>query len=218
METIVNAYIGDGWYDKGSTRLRDTLFEQEWYNLITFRNVAINKYYNDDCRYTIKTAAMKEVISDGFKTILWADCSMMAIKNPKAIFDKIKKDGIYVETNGYNAAQECSDVCLNYFDISRDEAENIPMCSSGMLGFDITTDIGKSFINKFVQASIDGIFNGSREHNNQSSDSRFLHHRQDQSAASIILYKLGYKIPELNTFLSYKGAEHKKTIFVCQGM
>jgi hypothetical protein len=39
METIVNAYVGDGWYDKGSTRLRDTLFEHEWYNLITFRNI-----------------------------------------------------------------------------------------------------------------------------------------------------------------------------------
>jgi hypothetical protein len=143
---------------------------------------------------------------------------MLCLKHPGEIFDAINKDGVYCESNGYNAAQECSDKCLHYYEITRDEAEQIPMCSSGMLGIDLSHKRGISFYEMFLQAAVDGIFTGSRFHDNQSYDSRFMHHRQDQSAASIILYKLGYKPYELGNYLAYSGSVNDKTIFLCQGL
>lgn len=219
MRCIVNAYIGStGWYHKGAARLKNSIYKNGYVDLLQFHNHPINDIYNPSCHYTIKAAALKSAVNEGYKSILWADCSLICQQSVNPIFELIEKDGIYCETNGYNAAQECSDTCLNYYGITRDEAENIPMCSSGMIGFDIDSEIGISFYEMFIQAAIDGIFSGSRHHDNQSQDHRFMHHRQDQSAASIILYKLGYKPYELGNFLAYSGGVTNKTIFLCQGM
>lgn len=218
MRSIVNAYIGNGWYPKGADRLKFSLYEFGWTDLFQYKNTPINDLYDPSCHYTIKAAALKSAYLDGATEMLWLDCSMICLKDPFPIFKLMNKDGIYCETNGYNAAQECNDRCLDYFGISRDEAENIPMCSSGMLGIDMDHEVGLSFYEMFLQAAVDGIFAGSREHDNQSYDYRFMHHRQDQSAASIILYKLGYKPYELGNYLAYSGAVTDKTIFLCQGM
>jgi hypothetical protein len=219
MRCIVNAYIGStGWYQKGAARLKSSVYKHGAIDLVQYHNHPINDIYDPECHYTIKAAALKSAVDEGYRSLLWADCSMICQQSTDPIFELIEKDGIYCETNGFNAAQECSDKCLNYYGISRDEAENIPMCSSGLIGFDIHLEIGISFYEMFIQAAIDGIFSGSRQHDNQSQDHRFMHHRQDQSAASIILYKLGYKPHELGKYLAYSNGVTDNTIFVCQGM
>lgn len=218
MRSIVNAYIGNGWYSKGADRLKESLYAKGWTDILQYKNHPINEIYDPSCHYTIKAAALKSAVIEDINEILWLDCSMLCLRHPGEIFDSMNRDGVYCESNGYNAAQECSDKCLNYYGITRDEAEQIQMCSSGMLGIDLDHERGISFYEMFLQAAIDGIFTGSRYHDNQSNDSRFLHHRQDQSAASIILYKLGYNLPELGNYLSYSGGETSKTIFLCQGL
>lgn len=219
MRSIVNAYIGQGgWYHKGAARLKQSLEDNGWTNIVQYHNEPINDVYDKDCHYTIKAAAMMSAIDYGYKSLLWLDCSMICLQHPMPLFDTIEKQGIYFETNGYTAAQECNDFSLNYYGISRDEAMNIPMVSSGMMGVDIDTEIGHTFMEMFIKAAIDGVFNGSRDHAGQSGDFRFMHHRQDQSAASLIAYKLGYKPTELGNYLAYTDGINDKTIFQCQGM
>jgi hypothetical protein len=175
-----------------------------------------NSYYDQNNPYHIKASAIEEALQRKYSHILWLDCSVWALKDPNPIFDIINEQGYYLWKSGYNCAQVCSDACLNYFQVSREEAEKMPDCSSSMLGFNTENPIGKEFIRIWLQSAHDGVWNGSRLHDNQSSDPRFLFHRQDQSAASIIANKLGMKMHDPG--LSHYYPPTEKTILTMRGI
>jgi len=223
METTVRACIisaGIGsWYPAGVQRLKRSLINHGFnWDILTWSDWP-NHNFDISCNYNVKAAAFEEAIKQGFTHILWLDASVWAVKDPNPIFDLINEKGYYFWANGYNCAQECSDTCLHYFEVSRDEAEKMPVAGTGIFGINITNSVGNEFIERFIQAAKDRVFNGSRFHDNQSSDPRFLHHRQDQSAASIILNQLGCIIDLDGDYCSYYKPKMKKSvIFAIRGM
>lgn len=217
---IINAAIG-GWYPQGQKRLVRSLVHHGFnWEILTWDKWP-NNNFDKSCNYNVKAAAFEEAIEKGFTHILWLDCSVWAIKDPNPIFDIINHDGYYFWSNGYNCAQECSDKCLEYFGVSRDLAETWKVASTSMFGLNITNPVGMEFVHRFIQSARDGVFSGSRFHDGQSSDPRFLHHRQDQSAASIILNQLGCKIHtpgEFSWYYNEQGPIPEEVIFVMRGM
>lgn len=213
--------VGYGhWYPQGSDRLMQSMNYHGWnWNALVWKNDYPHRGYPTDCVYNIKAAAFEEALIRGFSHVMWLDCSFWAIKDPNPIMDIIDTDGYYLIENGQNCAQECSDKCLQYFGVTRDEAEQMQMCSSGILGINYNNPIGKEFITRWMKAAKDGIFSGSRFHDGQSKDPRFLHHRQDQSAASIILNQLGMKLHKFGDHVSYYSEKMTDTtIFSIRGM
>lgn len=216
---IINASNGNGWYPKGTKRLKRSLIEHgfsgdilTWYD---FPNDELNKTNP----YNVKASAFIEALRLGYTHILWLDCSVWAISNPDKIFDIINEHGYYFWGTGYNCAQVTNDTALNYFSISRDEAEELEDCSTSMFGVNINNETSLMFINEWIRSAKDGAFNGSRLHDNQSSDKRFLFHRQDQCCASIILNKLGMKITPPNIYSSYyTEKQNESVIFTMKGM
>ena len=78
-----------------------------------------------------------------------------------------------------NAAQECNDNCLDYFTITRDMAETIPMISSGIVGINFLDAKGFNFILQWRNAMLRGVFNGSRKRadiSNSRKSHTFLEH------------------------------------------
>ena len=206
MRILVNAGVNH-WYPKGSERLRKSICETSPSVETLIYSGFPNDVFVKSNPYNIKASAIFEASKrtiGGFKeSFLWADCSVWAIKDISPIFDIIERDGHYLLSSGYNAAQTCSDKCLDYFGFTRDEAEKIPDSSTMVFGLDLNTKIGEDFFIKFIRASYDGVFNGSREHDNQSQDPRFLFHRQDQSAATCIAHKLGMKLHSFGEHVAY---------------
>lgn len=215
---VINAALG-GWYPKGQLRLISSLEYNAFDgDIVTLTDEWYSEEFDKSNPYNIKISALKKAIDLEYTTILWLDCAIFAIRPIQPIFDIIKKDGFYCETNGYNAAEECSDACLNYFGISRDEAEKIQMCSSAVIGFDLKHKKGKKFAEMWIQSCKDGVFNGSRLHDGQSMDFRFKWHRQDQSAASLIINKLSLKLYELGNLWNYAPYSNENTVMLNQGM
>lgn len=200
---IINANTGTGWYPTGSQRLQRSLVQHGSHADLRIWNEWPNDNYDKSCPYNIKAAAFEEAIKQGYTHILWLDCSVWAIANPMPVWDIINGEGAYFWSSGANAAQTCSDKCLDYFGITRDEAEKITDCSTSMFGFNLENPIAKLMLYKFIQAAKDGIFAGSREHDNQSRDPRFKFHRQDQSAMTCIIRKHGGKIYQPGEYSSY---------------
>ena len=216
---IINAALGS-WYPQGQKRLKQSLIYHGFnWDILTWNNWP-NNNYNKDCNYNVKAAAFEEAISQGYTHILWLDASVWAIKDPNPIFDIINEDGYYFWSNGYNCAQECSDDCLDYFEVDRDLAETWKIASTSMFGVNITNPVGIEFIDRFIQSAKDRVFEGSRFHDGQSLDYRFMHHRQDQSAASIILNQLGCKIHDAGTYSMYAGSYEipESVIYLMRGM
>lgn len=217
---IINAAHGK-WYPRGQKRLKDSLIHHGFnWDILTWEGWA-NDNYDKSCGYNVKAAAFEEAIKRGYTHILWLDCSVWAVRDPNTIFDIINEKGYYFWKNGYNCAQECSDACLNYFGVSRNQAEKWDIASTSMFGVNLTNPTGKEFIERWLQSAKDKVFHGSREHDNQSFDKRFLWHRQDQSAASIILNQLGCKIHEPREFSMYYEDNieiPESVIYVMRGM
>lgn len=215
---IINVAIG-GWYPKGQERLRRSLIHHGFNHDIFMWDEWPNNNFDKSCPYNIKAAALQEAINMGYSHILWLDASVWAVSDPNRIFDIINHEGYYIGNSGYNCAQSCNDKCLKYFGITRDEAEHIPDCASGILGLHLGNPKGREFANRWIKAAKDGAFSGSRNHDNQSNDPRFLFHRQDQSAASLIAHSLGMNLTPFGSVVAYYEKQlDDNTIFTLRGM
>ena len=189
---IVNSHTNDAWYPHGARRLERTLIQQGSTAHHLFLSGFQSESYDRSCPYNIKADALELAVSKGYRKIIWNDCSHYYTKSPNTIWDIINTDGYYFWRSGWNCAQTSTDKQLEYFGISRDEAENMHECSSSIAGFDLDNPIGKQALEMWIKAAKDGMFKGSRHHDiNDSQDPRFLFGRQDQSCLSLIIHKLG---------------------------
>jgi hypothetical protein len=223
--TIINAHNGKGWYPQGQRRLVRSLNGMGWnWDIQAYSSFSKDTLYDPECPYTIKADAFSRTIeaAPDYTHFVWLDCSVWAVKNPNPFMDIVNEKGYYFHGSGYNCAQVCSDACLEYFQITRDEAEAFPDCSSSIFGLNVGNPLARKFLDQWLQAAKDGIFHGSRLHDNQSKDPRFQFHRQDQACASVILGKLGMKLFPHAQYARYDAPENgdygDKVMFVMRGM
>lgn len=217
---VLNACVGGNWYPKGQERLvRSLVFHGSAADHLTFKDTWPTPGYNTDCPYHIKPSAFEYAIEQGYRRILWLDCSVWAIKNPMPVWDVINSEGFYIWRSGYNAAQTCSDKCLEYFGVTRDEAEKIPDSNTSMFGVNMDNPTAEQFITRWIRAAKKGAFEGSRLHDNQSSDPRFLFHRQDQSAATLIAHQLNLKLHNPGEYSAfYEPNPPESVVFLMKGL
>lgn len=214
---FISAGIG-AWYNLGVERFKGSLhgapadvqiWKDEW----------PPGRFPRDCVYTIKAAAFEYAIAQGYRTIIWGDASITARKGVEPFLEVVRTKGYWLGTSGHNAAQTCSDACLAYFGITRDDAAKISDCATGLFGMCLDNPQSARFVELFIKAGRDGVFHGSRKHANQSKDPRFLFHRQDQSAATIIASKVGITLSPFAEFGRFRWDRQRlDTIFHCEGM
>lgn len=225
-KVIVNGYVGDGWYKEGQLRLYKSILEHEGekykgYGLYSNEDIKMLSLYSKDCPYTCKAAVIKHAIELGYHKILWLDCSVTLLKPLDEFWEIVDKNGYYFMAGGWNCAQECNDRSLEYFGYTRDEAELIHSLWSCIFALDLRNEKAKKVCDLFLQAAKDGIFHGSRHHDNQSYDPRFKHHRQDQSVLSLAFHKVGLQIfhpPQIHMWYAGMNKEPLETnIFKVQG-
>lgn len=154
----------------------DVLLFQDW----------PNNNFDKSCGYNVKASAWTEAVKRGYEVILWLDSSVRAIRAIEPIFDIINHEGWYFWKNGFNCAKTCDDNALQYFGITRDEAEEMPDITTSMFGLHLGNPVSREFYNRWIQSARDGMWVTSRYHNGGSQDPRFEFDRQDQSCASVI--------------------------------
>ena len=196
MKCVINAIVGNQTprqkqYVKDQVELRKTFQRHFKGKLLTWRGFP-NDSYDKNNLYNVKASAFEEAIREGCTQILWVDAPVVALKDVTPLFDLIKRDGyLMIKNYKWNCAESVNDTCLEYFGVSRDEAEGVHEHASGVIGIDIENVNGSHLLWHFLTAMGDGAGNGSRIHDNQSADPRFKFHRQDQSVLSMSAHKLG---------------------------
>jgi hypothetical protein len=218
---IISAGIG-GWYGQGVQRLERSLIFEGWGgNILTWKDdYPPDSHRHEDVPYYMKIAAFEEALRQGYTHILWVDASFWAVKRPDKMFDLINDQGYYFFSSGYNLAQSVNDTALEYVELSRDVAEGINEWASGCVGINFNNDDGKNLYNRWKQLMDAGLSKGSRLHDNQSADPRFLFHRQDQSCLSLAIWELGLKNTKGLDMVSYKGTGYNENdlIFFIGGL
>jgi len=190
-KVIINSAIGK-WYPRGQQRLLNSIENCQYDgDVLFYTNEPINEYYKQYNPYTTKASALYEAIKMGYKYILWIDCSIWAIGDIDKFFDNVKGEGYFIKS-GYNCAQTTNQHACNVSGYTYDELEKLPELWSCMFGFDMTNEKSKRCAELFLEYSTMGVFDGSREYNpTESSDSRFLFSRQDQTSLSLAYHKCG---------------------------
>lgn len=203
---IINAGIG-GWYGQGSRRLEKSLNFVGWAgNTIIYADeYPPNSHRHEDVPYYMKIAAFEEAIRQGYTHILWVDSSFWAVENPVKMFDIIDEQGYWFFSTGYNLAQSVNDHALVAAGLSRDEAEHTTEWASGCVGINLNNPDGKNLYETWKYFMDMGLSKGSRLHDNQSSDKRFLFHRQDQSCLNLSAWKHNLRNERGLDMVSYKG-------------
>ena len=203
---IINCGIG-GWYGHGSRRLAKSLNFVGWAGntLIWADDYPPNSHSHEDVPYYMKIAAFEEALKCGFTRILWCDSSLWAVNNPVKMFDIIEEQGYWMFSSGYNMAQTANDRALQFAGIDRNDAEHITEWASGCVGINIDNPDGKKLYTDWKWYMDEGISKGSRLHDNQSTDPRFLFHRQDQTCLSLSANKNKLRNTRGIDMISYKN-------------
>lgn len=180
-------------YGIGQARLyktvRDTQGQYEFYGF--FKESHIGCKPHSESMYAFKPKSFLKANEMGYTTILWLDASMYVLKDLTPIFEQIERDGYYFQDSGWPNSIFTTPDQKEYFGTDKGI-----MISSGVLGLDLTSEVGREFLNIWNKASDDGMFNGSHEVT-----------RHDQTAASLIIEQMGLTITENNTHWSYGTPE-----------
>lgn len=221
---IISAGIG-GHYAAGIDRLERSLYYEGWGGDMRFwRNEYPfgSKEHGGDGQYNFKVLAFNEQILMDRKIIVWCDASFWCVRNPMPLFDYVNEHGIYFFKSGYSLAQTATDRLIEYAGVTRDELVEVSEFATGLVGINIDNPLGREFFNNWKQYMEDGMFGGNRVRDeNDSADPRFKFSRQDQSCASMILYKMGIKTcGEDRDYQAYKntGYNPEKILFFIGGL
>ena len=220
---IVN--FSNGYFKKGQDRLVQSLKENNYQgDIITFNEYEqVGSCSHQEVPYQFKVYAIEKARQMGYDIVLYLDASMVAIKDVMPVIFYIIEKGHLMELCGFSAGQYCSDICLNEFEISREDAFEISLYSAGFTGLNFQQSDSKLFFERWLYfASQKTTFIGDWNNNQKqcSQDERCLGHRHDQSVASILSHIIGLEktIPTYMQYI-YTGTEIKEqTIFGCQGI
>jgi hypothetical protein len=126
--------------------------------------------------YAFKPCFFREVKNLGYKYVLWLDSSMAPLRSLDWIFEKIKDKGYFgYQTMGHPLDQYANPYILRIFQVSAEEAKNIPTVETGVIGLDLSSEIGNKLLDQWEEAArIGGFFSS----------------RPDQNSFSLIAYKL----------------------------
>lgn len=221
MRPCVVNFAKGSWYPRGAERLGLSLIE------VGYRGPVLR--FTDESQlsicpphvevpYAFKIYAIEEAVRQGYDCVLWCDASVWAQRPLDPIFYHAAVTG-HLFLYNTNAGEWTSDAMLDYFKLDRETALNIPMLHATTLclnfGFNRTNDFFELW-----KAAIPH-FPGSWTNENQqvSRHPRVKGHRHDQSAASIIAFRLGMELWPYQRWLGFPPAPDSETaILAAQGM
>jgi hypothetical protein len=208
------------WYAAGVSRLESSLNYHGFFGTVhTWKDVlppGAEPHVTNP--YAYKLVAIKEAVMAGATHVLWLDASLWAIKGLMPVFDWIDEFGIYGFHTGYSIGQTATDKLLAWSRLGRDEAMNIPEIATGAVGINFKNPDASKAFKIWDRMRAEGLFKNSRTRSDEdSTDPRFVHARQDQSAWSVALWMAGIKVKQ-NELVMYYPSVTEKTILFVQGL
>ena len=174
--------------------------------------------------YGFKIHALKRAVDPGYQHVLWMDATCQPVESIEPLWEHIEREGFYiVKQEDATLGNWVSDHALGVFGITRDEAMEIPLVYTGLVGLNMQNVAGAAIWLNWLHIYRQGAFSG--PHFNEagygwpwredgakwrghcSFDTRCQGHRHDESAMSFELWKLGLKPAENPRGLAHYGIE-----------
>ena len=220
---IVN--FSDYKFQLGQERLKKSLMQYSYEgDVLLFNEFSqVGSKVHLEVPYQFKVYAIDKARQMGYDVVLYCDASLYAIKDVMPVIYHIIEKGYLLEYCGFNAGQYSTDLCLNEFGLTRDDAMNIKLHSAGFTGLNFKNEKATQFFDRWLKLGKEEItFCGDWNNNSKqcSQDDRCLGHRHDQTTASIIAHKLEMerKNPHFMQYIFDNTEIKTETIFACRGI
>jgi hypothetical protein len=220
---VVN--VATGPYVKGQERLLEECARQG-VDYVHWRDrLPDNSPAHKDTPYAFKAHAMKQAAIRGYSTLLWADACILPIRPLSEVFDLIERDGYWMARNGFTNYEWTADSAYPDLFSEIDWAHTIleTACAQARalnrkiehvvattFGVDTQRAVGAEFLFEYLRLANTNAFRGPWKNDAAKSpcgppDVRG--HRHDQTAASVIAWRLGFKFTSAPHVFAYKGTE-----------
>ena len=127
--------------------------------------------------YGFKCSFFKEAQRLGFKRILWLDSAVVPIASLNDVFAMIQEKGYFVMGNSHMIGPYMNAQAAAYFGLTLEQTHQIPSCSAGLFGVDLSQRVGRRLLDNWYHAAHD--------------KDAFFSLRSDQNALSMLLYQHG---------------------------
>lgn len=215
---IITVATKKGNYAQGLARLSDSLrnnFDGDF--LAWMHEYSLGAPLHEQNPYAFKVHAFKKAFDLGYDNVLWLDCSAYAVKPVYPIFEVISKQGYFFQEAGHLLGEWSNDRLLEYFNLSRDKAMDIPMVMGGIIGLNKSNSV----LYHLQSASENGIFKGQWDNSTQSEskDERCKGHRHEMSTVSSIAHQQNLKwSSQVIQYGGYFDETKENTIIKFQGI
>lgn len=193
-------------------RLRNSL---QGYKVLIFNDYAqIGSPSHQESPYQFKIHAIRLALSFD-PIVLWCDSSLWRVGDLSIIENIIKEEGFFGTEAGHYSGRWTNQFTRDYFNVTEQEMTQgeggITLFSAGLLGLNGNSEIAMRFLDEWEASAKAGCFKGS-----------YQDHRHDQSCASIIATRLGFKYQRGGKYMSYIGPGYSQpeagSIFYLQGL
>lgn len=189
--------------------------------------VPISSPSHREVPYAFKAYALRGASEAGFLTLLWADACIMP-RDLTELFERIERDGYWFSNNGYANGEWTAEDAYQYLDVSREQNWQIPHVVATTFGISLAHPLGCEFFIEYLRLAQTGAFCGPWWNSNRKEyrrwgnagpcgDETVRGHRHDQTAASVIAWKLGFKLTNPPDIFAYEGGQTDATVLIADG-
>ena len=158
-----------------------------------------------DKPFAFKFHAVQEALRRGYSTILWMDSSIIPVRPLTTLWALIESRGYWFSENlphgkvgvaPWGTGTWTCDSALAPLGITREESFGIPHVIGTAFGLDMRWPIAQQFLRAWGELADGLAFCGPTTNvkGSASSDPRVLGHRHDQTAASVVAWRLGMRL------------------------
>lgn len=226
---IVN--VATGRYQIGQQRLKGLIQETTSF----WTKIASQWPTHERKPYAMKAYALKHAAEHGATQLLWCDACIIPIRSLEPIWEYAHEHGVWIGRNyGFTNYEWTADSAYGalFPGVERAVAQlanyQIPHVIATAFALDLEHEKGRAFLDEYYRlASETDAFCGPWINSNYTADFNtraapcgpedVRGHRHDQTAASVIAWRLGIPLTDPPKFFQYKGGETEETILVADG-
>ena len=161
--------------------------------------------------YAFKAWAIKAAKDAGFDLVLWADACILPNGSLEPLWDRIEQRGYWISDNGFSNHQWTCKDAYPLLGITEEENKGIPHVVATTFGLNLKSGIGAMAFEQYLKFAQNGAFRG------PWAGGVGVQHRHDQTALSVIAYRLGMELTKPPAWFSYRGGETEETCLVADG-
>lgn len=226
---VVN--VATGAYIRGQQRLRAAVGDTAKF-VCWADSMPPGSPSHHDIPYAFKAHALKVAAeTHAADLLLWADASILPIRDLEPLWEKIELDGAWISHNGWKNSEWTADSAYADLGVSREENALIPHVVATSFGVNLKHPVGRAIYEDYLRLAQTRAFCGPWMNKNHPSYANqpvngrcapcgpptTIGHRHDQTALSLLAWRHGVELTSPPAYFAYRGNEIESTLLVADG-